>query len=84
MPTLPPATPTPSLRADLALYPVPFFERPLEYPPVYFVLPDNPSTTDLSAAATIAAGLGKSSNGEIRWLQRSTHRSPSTFETTII
>jgi hypothetical protein len=66
MPTLPPATPTPSLRADLALYPVPFFERPLEYPPVYFVLPDNPSTTDLSAAATIAAGLGKSSNGEIR------------------
>jgi hypothetical protein len=66
MPTLPPATPTPSLRANLALYPVPFFERPLEYPPVYFVLPDNPSTTDLSAAATIAAGLGKSSNGEIR------------------
>jgi hypothetical protein len=66
MPTVPPPTPTPSLRADLALYPAPFFERPLEYPPVYFVLPDNPSTTDLSAAATIAAGLGKSSNGEIR------------------
>jgi hypothetical protein len=50
------------LIADLALYPVPFFE----YPPVYFVLPENPSTTDLSAAATIAAGLGKFSNGEIR------------------
>jgi len=65
-PTLPPPTPTPSLSADLALYPVPFFERPLEYPSVYFVLPDNPSTTDLSAAATIAAGLGKFSNGEIR------------------
>jgi hypothetical protein len=61
VPTLPPATPTPSLRADLTLYPVPF----LEYPPVYFVLPDNPSAADLSAAATIAAGLGKSSNGEI-------------------
>jgi len=30
------------------------------------VLPENPSPTDLSAAATIAAGLGKFSNGEIR------------------
>ena len=61
-PTLPPPTPTPMLTADLALYPVPFFE----HPPVYFVLPENPSPTDLSAAATIATGLGKFSNGEIR------------------
>ena len=64
---LPPTpTPRPSLTADLALYPAPFFERPLARAPVYFVLPNNPSTTDLSAAATIAAGLGKFSNGEIR------------------
>ena len=49
---------------DLALYPVPFFERSFEYEPVYVVLPDSPSATDLSAAATIAAGLGKLSGGE--------------------
>ena len=51
---------------DLALYPVPFFERSFEYDPVYVVLPDSPSTADLSAAAAIAAGLGKFSNGEVR------------------
>jgi hypothetical protein len=51
---------------DLALYPVPFFERSFEYEPVYVVLPDSPSAADLSAAATIAAGLGKLSDGEIR------------------
>jgi hypothetical protein len=51
---------------DLALYPVPFFERSLEIEPVYVVLPENPSATDLSAAATIAAGLGKFSDGDIR------------------
>ncbi len=51
---------------DLAVYPVPFFERSFEYEPVYVVLPENPSATDLSAAATVAAGLGKFSNGEIR------------------
>jgi len=50
---------------DLALYPIPFFEQSFEYEPVYVVLPHNPSATDLSAAATIAAGLGKFSNGEI-------------------
>jgi hypothetical protein len=65
IPTTPP-TPTPSLIPDLARYPAPFFEQPLAHSPVYFVLPDNPSTADLSAAATIAAGLGKFSNGEIR------------------
>ncbi len=53
---------------DLALYPIPFFERSFEYEPVYVVLPDSPSAADLSAAATIAAGLGKFSNGEIRLL----------------
>ncbi|MDY7076303.1 MAG: cellulose biosynthesis cyclic di-GMP-binding regulatory protein BcsB [Chloroflexota bacterium] len=51
---------------DLALYPIPFFERSFEYEPVYIVLPSNPSMTDLTAAATIAAGLGKLSDGEMR------------------
>jgi hypothetical protein len=51
---------------DLALYPVPFFESSFEYEPVYVVLPDDPSMTDLSAAATIAAGLGKFSYGAIQ------------------
>jgi hypothetical protein len=49
---------------DLALYPIPFFEPSFEYEPVYFVLPQNPAATDLSAAATVAAGLGKSADGE--------------------
>jgi hypothetical protein len=51
---------------DLARYPIPFFEPSFEHEPVYIVLPDNPSVTDMSAAATIAAGLGKFSDGEIR------------------
>lgn len=51
---------------DLALYPVPFFERSFEQDPVYVVLPDSPSVADLSAAATVAAGLGKLSSGEVR------------------
>ena len=63
---MPPPTPVPILAPDLALYPAPFFELPATDMPVYFVLPNNPSPTDLSAAATIAAGLGKFSNGEIR------------------
>lgn len=50
---------------DLALYPVPFFEQSFESDPVYVVLPENPSATDLSAAATVAAGLGKASYGEV-------------------
>lgn len=53
---------------DLALYPIPFFERSFEREPVYVILPDKPSVSDLSAAATIAAGLGKASIGEIRLL----------------
>lgn len=48
---------------DLALYPVPFFERSFEYEPIYFVLPQNIAATDLSAAATVAAGLGKLADG---------------------
>jgi hypothetical protein len=51
---------------DLALYPIPFFEQSFKYEPVCVVLPHNPSVVDLSAAATIAAGLGKFSGGGIR------------------
>jgi hypothetical protein len=53
------------LSPDLALYPVPLFERSFEYEPVYVVLPHDPSPADLSAAATIAAGLGKFSYGAV-------------------
>ena len=52
--------------ADLALYPVPFYEHSFDPQTVYFVLPDPPSATDLSAAATISAGLGKLSAGQVR------------------
>ena len=51
--------------ADLALYPIPFFEQSFEHDPVCFVLPHDPSVADLSAAGTIAAGLGKASHGEV-------------------
>jgi len=56
------------LTPDLALYPIPFFERSFKDEPVYIVLPHQPTATDLSAAATIAAGLGNFSYGEIRLL----------------
>ena len=51
--------------ADLALYPAPFFEQSFEHDPVCFVLPHDPSAADLSAAGTVAAGLGKASDGQV-------------------
>jgi hypothetical protein len=51
--------------ADLGLYPFPFNEASLLSIPVTIVLPDQPTATDLSAAATIAAGLGQKSKGVI-------------------
>ena len=51
--------------ADLALYPFPFVENSLFDIPVTIVLPDQPSANDLSAAATIASGLGQASGGRI-------------------
>jgi len=51
---------------DLALYPVPFVERGFEPSVVCFVLPDSPSSDDLTTAATISAGLGRYSEGEVQ------------------
>ena len=50
---------------DLSLYPAPFFERGFEPSVVYFVLPDSPASDDMTVAATISAGLGRYSAGEI-------------------
>jgi hypothetical protein len=50
---------------DLGLYPYPFTERSLLNIPVAIVLPDQPTSAELSAAATVAAGLGQMSNGSI-------------------
>jgi hypothetical protein len=44
---------------DLGLYPFPFTENSLFEIPVTIVLPDQPTENDLSAAATIASGLGR-------------------------
>jgi hypothetical protein len=50
---------------DLSLYPFPFTERTLLGIPVTMILPDHPTSDDLSAAATVAAGLGQMSGGAI-------------------
>ncbi len=54
-----------SYQTDLALYPFPFVEKSLLQIPVTIVLPDTPTSSDLSAAATVAAGLGQMSGGDI-------------------
>ena len=51
--------------ADLALYPLPFAQQGLVRIPTTIILPDEPTAGDLSAAATIAAGLGQGSGGAI-------------------
>jgi hypothetical protein len=50
---------------DLGLYPFPFVEASLLDIPVAVVLPDQPSAAELTAAATVAAGLGQKSSGTI-------------------
>ena len=50
---------------DLRLYPFPFSERGLVTIPTTIILPDQPTSNDLSAAATIASGLGQATNGSI-------------------
>ena len=50
---------------DLSLYPFPFTESTLLEIPVTIILPDHPTSDDLSAAATVAAGLGQMSGGAI-------------------
>lgn len=52
-------------QTDLALYPHPFTAQGMVKIPVVLVLPDRPTAEDLSAAATIAAGLGQSTGGAI-------------------
>ncbi|HRV95381.1 MAG TPA: cellulose biosynthesis cyclic di-GMP-binding regulatory protein BcsB [Anaerolineae bacterium] len=50
---------------DLGLYPYPFAETGFSRVPVTIVLPDDPSSQTLAAAATVAAGLGRASEGMI-------------------
>jgi hypothetical protein len=53
------------LEPDLGRYPWPFFERTYRPIETYIVLPADPTSADLSAAATIGAGLGKLSRDNI-------------------
>ncbi|MEM7031748.1 MAG: cellulose biosynthesis cyclic di-GMP-binding regulatory protein BcsB, partial [Chloroflexota bacterium] len=50
---------------DLSLYPFPFTEVSLLDIPTTLVLPDLPTSNDLSAAATLAAGLGQEAGTNI-------------------
>jgi hypothetical protein len=50
---------------DLSLYPFPLVEESLLHIPVILVLPDQPTSNDLTAAATVVAGLGQTSGGGI-------------------
>lgn len=50
---------------DLSLYPFPFTEKSIFNIPVTIVLPEQPTLADISAASTVAAGLGKMSGGAI-------------------
>jgi len=56
----------PRREPDLAIYPLPFYERTFLPSQVYFVLPANPTAVDLSTAAAISAGLGKYSDGQVK------------------
>jgi hypothetical protein len=50
---------------DLGLYPLPFAQGGLFKVPVALILPNSPTSNELSVAATIAAGLGEASGGTI-------------------
>jgi hypothetical protein len=52
----------PPFEPDLSRYPWPFVERSFKPDEVYVVLPQEPTTTDLMAAATVSAGLGKAAS----------------------
>ncbi len=52
--------------ADLSLYPLPFYEESFQAVETLLVLPDDPTPVELSAAATLSAGLGAYSRGEAR------------------
>lgn len=53
-----------SFKTDLSHYPLPFAEKSLFRIPVTMVLPDQPTPEDLSAAMTLAAGLGRASRAD--------------------
>lgn len=57
---------TPPLMPDLQVYPYPFYEYTFRPSQVYVVLPREPSAADLSAAATVSAGLGRLAESEKR------------------
>ena len=48
------------MQPNLGDYPWPFVDRGYRPAETYIVLPQNPSAADMSAAATVSAGLGKS------------------------
>ncbi len=50
---------------DLSLYPHPFAEESVLRIPITIVLPDRPTTDEMSAAVTVAAGLGQGSGGTL-------------------
>lgn len=53
------------LPPDLSDYPAPFTHPPYPWPDeIYFVLPDRPSTTELTMAASMAAKLGQLSRAK--------------------
>ncbi len=52
--------------ADLAYYPLPFYEESFQPVETLLVLPNDPTSLELSAAATVSAGLGAISKGEVR------------------
>ncbi|MCP4539480.1 MAG: DUF11 domain-containing protein, partial [Chloroflexi bacterium] len=61
---------------DLANYPRPFYQRSFDPDQVRFVLPENPSETEMRVAASVAARLGDLSSGliisastDVDWLQ---------------
>ncbi|MCA9918751.1 MAG: cellulose biosynthesis cyclic di-GMP-binding regulatory protein BcsB [Anaerolineales bacterium] len=56
--TVPPAT-------DLRLFPQPIFQKSFLPETAVLVVPDQPSSTNLQAAFTIAAGLGEISNSDL-------------------
>jgi hypothetical protein len=57
---------SPPRQPDLAVYPLPFYERTFLPSTVYFVLPQNPTITDISTAVSISAGLGLYSQGQVQ------------------
>lgn len=52
---------------DLATYPMPFAERSFRPEEVYFVLPSDPTATDIATVATVGVGLGRFSRDNVQF-----------------